>query len=146
MPSIAAIKIAQKSAGLDDAHYRALLRKVAGVDSCKDLDGDGRLRVYRALVRMSRTSGWSRPATPSAQMKMVYGLFYRVRARQGGISNPDAYLRGLVRQTLRREDLPDDLGELSTGDLQKVIEALKQRLAQPCRTPRAPRCNTRQDL
>ena len=47
--NLAAIHIRAKEAGLDDAAYRDLLLRVAGVRSAKELDEDQYLAVMREI-------------------------------------------------------------------------------------------------
>lgn len=61
---LAAIHAARRDLGLDEDGYRLMLREVAGVDSAKDLDADGRRKVLDHLRRV----GWEkRPRKRVAQ-------------------------------------------------------------------------------
>lgn len=60
---LAAIHCARRDLGLDEAAYRALLRRVAKVDSAAHLDGRGRRAVLGELGRL----GWTKPAARSAK-------------------------------------------------------------------------------
>lgn len=57
---IAAVKAAQRDAGLDDGAYRDLLRREAGVSSCKDLEPDQVAAVIAAIRALEphRKNGW----------------------------------------------------------------------------------------
>lgn len=61
---LAAIHAGRRDLGLDEDGYRLMLREVAGVDSAKDLDADGRRKVLDHLRRV----GWEkRPRKRVAQ-------------------------------------------------------------------------------
>jgi phage gp16-like protein len=61
---LAAIHAARRDLGLDEHGYRLMLREVAGVQSAKDLDADGRRKVLDHLRRV----GWDkRPRKRVAQ-------------------------------------------------------------------------------
>lgn len=61
---LAAIHAARRDLGLDEDGYRLMLREVAGVQSAKDLDADGRRKVLDHL----RSVGWEkRPRKRVAQ-------------------------------------------------------------------------------
>ena len=56
---IAAIKVAQNDAGLDDGEYRKLLREIGGVSSCKDLHPGDVPDLLKAInARIERQPGW----------------------------------------------------------------------------------------
>jgi hypothetical protein len=56
---IAAIKAAQKDAGLDDQAYRDLLQKEAGVSSCKDLRPEDVSHILKAIRNQApNEKGW----------------------------------------------------------------------------------------
>lgn len=54
MTDLAKIHIAKKELGLDDETYRAMVRRIGGVDSAKDLDMHARWRLLQEL----RERGW----------------------------------------------------------------------------------------
>lgn len=60
---LAAIHCARRDLGLDDAAYRALLRRVARVESAARLDERGRRAVLGELGRL----GWTKPAARKAK-------------------------------------------------------------------------------
>ena len=136
--SIAAIKIAQKQAKLADPEYRALLRRVAGVSSAKDLDEQGARRVLAELHHIiadnARIDG-SKPAavierTPAE--KKLWAIWYELeKLLPASMRNAD-YLLGIVRRASGVHDLVSlyRLQDLTPLQMYKTIEALKQRLAQ----------------
>lgn len=117
---LAAIHIAAKNAGLDDAAYRALLRAVAGVDSARDLDAAGRRAVLARLGRgggkVVSISDWRTPRIAKAQ------ALWALLVKAGVIRAPSegAWLRFCARQTGVARP------QWATSEaLNRLIEALK---------------------
>ena len=68
--NLAAIHIRAKEAGLDDAAYRDLLLRVAGVRSAKELDEDQYLAVMRETLKTHGAARRVKSHLPSPK----YGL------------------------------------------------------------------------
>lgn len=119
--SIAAIQIKRKELGLSEVRYRAVLREVAGVDSARLLDVKGDKAVYRTLCDMGRAH--------SKAARYVWVLWGQLQAYLPARERSGAYLVGIIRRCTA-SDLSDlsELSDLSSGELHKVIEALKRRL------------------
>lgn len=122
MPSIAAIKIAQRQAGLTDPQYRALLLRTAGVNSSKDLDADGRLRVYRAILDVARPNN-KRPLE-----RKVWALWYALKPTLIDVHSPIAYLLAIAARANSLPVAPESLTSLTNQQLIQTVEALKSRL------------------
>lgn len=66
------IKTAQRALGMDDAGYRAMLQRVAGVTSCKSLTPTGVGRVLRELERLGFSAAKpGRPNVPEARQPQI---------------------------------------------------------------------------
>lgn len=122
MPNHVAIKILQKQAGLDDHRYRALLHRVAGVSSSKELDEKGAKAVQAALRRLSR------PTAKAPTEGKIWALWYDVRQYLPEEERKSAYLFGFAGRAIGREI--GDLSDLDVKERMKIIEALKGRLAE----------------
>lgn len=133
MPNYVAIKILQKQAGLGDAQYRALLHRVAGVSSSKDLDDKGAKAVQAALRRLSR------PVAKAPTEGKIWALWYDVRQYLPEAERKSAYLFGFAGRAIGRE--VGDFSDLEVKERMKIIEALKGRLAEERwrRSPMNPR-------
>lgn len=55
---LAVIRVARERVGMAEEDYRAMLRRVAGVDSSRDLDGRGFDQVMAEFRRLGFTSDW----------------------------------------------------------------------------------------
>ena len=131
--NLAAIHIRAKEAGLDDAAYRDLLLRVAGVRSAKELDEDQYLAVMREIwARINAQNSRRRaPRKKSPAESKIWALWYAVKGYLPQEEQTAAYLMGIVCRVLRRSGLGTDaLPDLTAGESHKVIEALKQRLKQ----------------
>ncbi|HXH02648.1 MAG TPA: regulatory protein GemA [Candidatus Competibacteraceae bacterium] len=121
---LAKIHLAKKQLHLDNGTYRALLRRVAGVDSAAALDSSGRARVLRELRRL----GW-RPRLPprpggapdTPQARLIRALWLRLY-RAGAVRDPGE--RALGRFVARMTGNADS-ATLDTQQANVVIEALK---------------------
>lgn len=88
---LAKLHIAKKALALTDESYRALLHRIAGVDSAKDLDIAGRAKVLKEFERL----GWKptatkkagtrsiKPGQDAAAVRMLRGLW--IELHQAGI-------------------------------------------------------------
>lgn len=115
---LAKIHLAKQQLGLDDATYRALLQRVAGVDSARDLDPGGRGQVLAELRRL----GW-RPRLPplTGQAAKIRALWLELAqlgaVRHSGEQAMNAFVRRMTRvRNVRR---------LTPAQANVVIEALK---------------------
>ena len=117
--SIAAIKIAQKQASLNDEAYRAILRDIAGASSSKELTPVQRVAVYARLKDIQKQAA-------SPLIRKLFGLFYHTRQRQP-VRNTTAWLIGLIQKVNRLPAPPRNLNDVAPAHLQKAIEALKMR-------------------
>ena len=117
--SIAAVKIAQKEAGITDAEYRRILYETAQVCSAKELDEPGCRRVVAALRR-------ARPKKPVEGK--IWALWYDLKPLLPEAQRTSAYLFGFCRRAARRHAPLYDLGDLSPSEAYKVVEALIARL------------------
>ncbi|WNJ89148.1 regulatory protein GemA [Bosea sp. 685] len=73
---LAKIHIAKKELALQDAEYRALLKRVARVESAKDLSDKAAAAVIAEFKRL----GWqpkesTRPPAERAEIRMIYALW-----------------------------------------------------------------------
>lgn len=124
---LAKIHIAKKDLGLDDETYRALLQRVAGVQSARDLDAKGCSTVLAEFYR----SGW-RPKPPRSkqgatlandpQSRKIRALWLTLF--DAGVVR-DASEQALGRYCKRQTGV-ERLHWLSAGQARKLIEALKQ--------------------
>ena len=134
--SIQAIKIAQRQAELPDDQYRAILTRIAGVSSSKDLSPDQRIDVYRSIMRIVRRRGEAKNAsstTPSAtqhtpMVRKLYALFYQLLPSLEPIRSRQRWLLGFVAKANNLAEPPDSLDTAPPSQIFKAIEALKMRL------------------
>ena len=146
--NLAAIHIRAKEAGLDDAAYRDLLLRVAGVRSAKELDEDQYLAVMREIWALINAQNSRRraPRKKSPAESKIWAIWYQelcpyLEPRCRNVR----YLAGIIEHRIGRNILSD--GQLLTslldrGELHQAIEALKKaadqrqkpprRLRQPC--------------
>lgn len=124
--SIAAIKIAQKEAGMSDELYRDLLFRLTGRRSSKELNETQQRLVLDEL--RSRASG--RVKTP-AEAK-IWALWYSFKPLLPIQQQRTAYLVGIVRKVACRESIQtaDDFATLTPQEAYKAIEALKTKAGQ----------------
>ena len=127
---IRAIKTAQRSAGLEDADYRTLLRRRFGVDSCTQLDvrqanalllhlwgGRKRAPAPKAKRPPRLPAGVERLATP-AQTRLIGELAGEIDWRE-----PEGYRRWLAaNQNLERVATSKQAARVIEG-----LRALKRR-------------------
>ena len=119
---IAAIQIQRKKIGLTEERYRALLLRIGGVASSRQLTEQAARRVYQALTELATAR------TPQA--RYVWVLWGDLQPYLSSAERNGAYLSGLIRRSSGASiaDL-SDLSDLEPSELHKAIEALKQRLA-----------------
>lgn len=105
MSSLAKIHVAKAQLGLDDATYRALLARVAGVRSAKDLNP----RQIGAVIAEFQRLGWvpktvrkpSRPAPNAAAERRK--LVSKIEAFLAEASRPWAYADALALRMFKVE-------------------------------------------
>lgn len=134
----AAIKIAQKQAGLGDPAYRALLARVAGVKSSKELTEEGYRRVLAELYRIRDAANPARPAAArplierSPAERKLWALWYELKKLLPPPERTDEYFLGIIRRASGVATLAtlSSLGKLTPSELYHTTEALKLRLKQ----------------
>jgi phage gp16-like protein len=123
---LAKIHIAKKALGLDDDTYRALLQRVGGVDSARDLDASARGRVLAEL----RRGGW-KPKPPRAAASRVLASepqARKIRAlwlalfEAGAVRDPS---ETALAHYVRRQTGVERLQWLDTRQANRAIESLK---------------------
>lgn len=124
--SIAAIKIAQKEAGISDELYRDLLFRLTGRRSSKELNETQQRLVLDEL--RSRASGRVKTPTEAKIWALWYSFKYLLPIQQ----QRTTYLVGIVRKVAGRKSIrtASDFATLSPGEAYKVIEALKEKSSQ----------------
>lgn len=121
-PALAKIHMGKKALGLEDADYRALLARVAGVDSAARLDAGGKARVLAEFARL----GWKPSLKDKPKIsdkpgvRLVFGLWSEL-GRMGVVGGG----RGGLYAFVKRQTGVDNPEWLKAGDLNKVIEGLK---------------------
>lgn len=130
MASVIQVKIAQKRANLPDAQYRELLQRVAGVESCTELDDKGRDQILRA-IRTATTGDRKGVPAMSPLLRKLWALFFAIRDSlpRESIAHPTRWLLGVARR-VNADDKITSLGNLTRLQLMKTIEALKVRAGQ----------------
>jgi hypothetical protein len=110
---LALIHIVKKELKISDPDYRCILRRIAGVDSARDLDEAG----FRKLMRFFVRSDYYR--VNAFGMTLKQKLFIKALTRQLGWD--PAHVRNFIRKYYQREGLD----ALSRKDASKLIESLK---------------------
>lgn len=123
---LAKIHIAKKDLGLDDDTYRAMIRRIGGVESSAQLDAAGR----RALLAEFRAGGWkpkaprarrTRPLDDAPQSRKIRALWLAL-FDAGVVRDPGE--RALAHY-VRRQTGVEDLRWLDSRQANVVIESLK---------------------
>lgn len=120
---LAQIHIAKKQMALDDATYRALLQRVAGVDSARDLNPLQRGKVLAEFRRL----GWQ-PRPPKRRPRAApdrQGLVSKILAQCRAMSLPITYALAIAHRQTGRE-VPD-LAWLDVDELRAVVAALNRK-------------------
>jgi phage gp16-like protein len=120
----AAIKIAQKSAGLADDDYRTMLKRVAGVDSSTKLDAGSAGRVLEELDRLGAKPWPKASRRPMASQPLAR----KARAIWLMLHNLDQLESGsekALNAFAKRITGKDDMTFSDNAELNKVVEALK---------------------
>lgn len=110
---LALIHIVKKELGLSERDYRCLLRRVAGVESARDLDESG----FRILMRFFIRSDYYR--ANSFGMTLKQKMFIKSLASQLGWD--PQHLTNFIHKYYQRPDLD----HLDRKDASKLIESLK---------------------
>lgn len=110
---LALIHIVKKELEISDPDYRCLLRRIADVESSKDLDEAG----FRKLMSFFVRSDYYR--VNAFGMTLKQKLFIKALARE--IDWADTHLRNFIRKYYQREGLD----ALTRKDASKLIESLK---------------------
>lgn len=125
-PLLSKIHVAKAQMGLSDAEYRAVLARVAGVDSAARLDERGRILVLAEFKRLGwtpRPNSAGKDGKPSAKPHVR-----KVVALWGALERSGA-LRDASRRALdafvRRQTGIASVAWLTADDANKVIEGLK---------------------
>lgn len=147
------IQCGRRELAMEEADYRAVLRRAGGANSSKDLDKRGRLGVLEELRRLGATFrpkpkadaapeksdwGWVFKCPPDRQIHLR--KIYRLAQRAGTIQTPPvpvaskAYVEGILRQATgmaspeTREALRVDLRLASPEALHLVVQILETEL------------------
>jgi hypothetical protein len=116
---LALIHIVKKELGIGDLDYRCLLRRVAGVETSKDLDEAG----FRTLMRFFVRSDYYR--ANSFGMTLKQKLFIKSLASQLGWE--DTHLMNFIHKYYQRPDL-DHLGRKEASKLIESLKAVRARI------------------
>jgi len=121
MATIAAIKIAQKQAGIPDAKYREILNILAGVKSSKDLDAHGRNKIYRFLSARNKSQ---------RIIKKLFAVFYSLKPSLGDITDDRAWIIAFAQKANSLSKAPAVLDNFTVPQLNKAVEAMKHKFRQ----------------
>lgn len=133
------IKVLQRQVGLSDEDYRAMLKSVAGVSSCKELTG---AKIDRVIKHLSREEGKGKrekgnvgasrrlartgrgqscePMATEEQLKKIMALWHEVSRA------PEEKRAAALRVFLKNRYKVDSLNWLTLEAAVKVIEGLKK--------------------
>jgi phage gp16-like protein len=119
--NLAKIHIAKKALGLDDETYRALLARVAGVTSAKDLNP----RQVSAVLAEFQRLGWQPPAKPKGRpapnpapdRKKLIG---KIEAQLATAGRPWAYADAMCSRMFKVERVE----WCDSDQLQRLVAAL----------------------
>lgn len=115
---LAKIHIARKELGLQEAEYRALLQRVARVESAKDLSD----RAAAAVIAEFKRLGWEpreskRPPAERADVRKIYALWCALQ--------PGALDREALRAWVKRRFQVSAPEFLKPPQAREAIEQLK---------------------
>ncbi len=128
---IAKLHIAKAQLAMEDAAYRAILRRIASKDSstaCTMAELDLLLVEMKRLGFQDRNP-W-KPASSKAHVRLIYGLWRDLRPYVS--DNSRAALRHFVQRQTRGQTKPEGVDApefLSPEEGNRVIEGLKSWLA-----------------
>lgn len=123
-PALIKIQIARKQTGIDDASYRALLQRVAGVDSSSSLKPSGCARVLAEFERLGWKAVHKRKKSDKAGVRLIFGLWTELGAL-GAIDSPT---RAALLAFVKRQTGVDDPEWLTPVEVNTVVEGLKAML------------------
>jgi len=116
---LAKIHLAKKALGMDEEAYRALLRRVAGVESAGEATATGRARLLAEFQRLGwrpkRRRGVRPSETRQPQLRKIHALLGE---------RPVAYAEGILKR-MYGEAAPARLEWAGPEQLRKVIAALE---------------------
>jgi hypothetical protein len=123
---IGAVHAAKKAAELDDDTYRAMLDRITGKSSAKDLS-DGELRqvldhMNGGAKRIGHHTRFAPPKTTSPTAKKARALWISLQGL-GAISDPSEQA---LRAWVKRQHHVDDIAFVRPSQSFAVIEGLKQ--------------------
>lgn len=129
-PLLSKIHVARAQLGLADADYRALLGRVAGVDSAARLDARGRVAVLHEFKRLgwaprANSAGKGVKPSPKAHVRKVFALWGALE--RAGLLR-DASRKALDAFVLRQTGVAS-VEWLTPEAATKVTEGLKAMLA-----------------
>jgi len=110
---LALIHIVKKELGISDPDYRCLLKRIAGVESSKDLDEAGFRKIMRFFVR----SDYYR--VNASGMTLKQKMF--IKSLSGQLGWEETHLRNFIHKYYRRESLD----VLTRKEASHLIESLK---------------------
>jgi len=122
-PGLAKIHMAKKDLRLEEADYRAILTRVAGVDSAARLTPAAQARVLAEFGRL----GWkpsfrgARRRSDKPGVRLIFGL-WRELAETGVVANGS---RQALLAFVKRQTGVDDPEWLKPNEVSKVVEGLK---------------------
>ncbi len=119
--ALAKIHIARKELKLQEEDYRAILRRVAGVESAAGLDDAALEAVLAELRRLGWKPAFTGKKPDRADLRMIFGLWAEL-GRQGALVDPS---RSALRAFVGRQEDVSDPEFLRRDQAQRVIEALK---------------------
>lgn len=130
--ALAKIHIARKELAMEDEDYRALLQRVAGVASSRDLDAGGLDRVLAELRRLGfkpkpgaqagKAGQPPRKLADDAQSRMMRGLWIELHDL-GYVRDPS---EAALAAFCKRQTKVEALQWLSGEQAEKLIEELKK--------------------
>jgi phage gp16-like protein len=126
-PALAKIHIARKELRLSDEDYRAILHRVAGVESSSKLSPPAVLQVLAEFERLGWRPSFSgqRRRSDKPGVRLVFGL-WRELAERKLVENPSR--RALLAFVERQTGIADPEW-LTQAQINKVVEGLKAMLA-----------------
>ena len=132
---LAAIHVAKKEIGLDDATYRYILRNYFNVESSADLDQAGRRKLldhfksrgWKGTGRERREPGNHFPggAVPSSDRALLLGKIYGLLRSSGRAWRDDDHLWNYADALARRIGKVDSIRFAPPDALHKIVAALE---------------------
>lgn len=134
---LAPIHCARRDLGMDDASYRALLQRIAGVRSARDLSPSAAQRVLDEFRRL----GWVGRRQAAAGKPGNFGSLPRrirkIEAQLADLGLPWAYADGIVRQMYQVERIawarrPDQLDAVIAALHREQVKRLAASVESRC--------------